>query len=36
MASNLLRRAHGKDSMRVKRKVAAWDNDYLAALVTRK
>jgi len=36
MASNLLRRAHGKDSMRVKRKVAAWDDDYLAALVTRK
>ena len=36
MASNLLRRAPGKDSMRVKRKVAAWDDDYLAALVTGK
>ena len=36
MASNLLRRAPGKDSMRVKRKVAAWDDDYLADLVTRK
>ena len=36
MASNLLRRAPGKDSMRVKRKVAAWDDDYLVDLVTRK
>ena len=34
MASNLLRRAPGKDSLRVKRKLAAWNNDYLAALVT--
>jgi predicted transposase YbfD/YdcC len=34
MASNLLRRAPGKDSLRVKRKLAAWDDDYLAALVT--
>ena len=33
MASNLLRRAPGKDSLRVKRKLAAWDDDYLAALV---
>jgi hypothetical protein len=36
MASNLLRRAPGKDSLRVKRKLAAWDDDYLAALVTRR
>ena len=36
MASNLLRRAPGKDSLRVKRKLAAWDDDYLAALATRK
>lgn len=35
MASNLLRRAPGKDSLRVKRKVAAWDDDFLASLVTR-
>jgi predicted transposase YbfD/YdcC len=34
MASNLLRRAPGKDSLRVKRKLAAWDDDYLAALIT--
>lgn len=34
MASNLLRRAPGKDSLRVKRKLAGWDDDYLAALVT--
>jgi len=36
MASNLLRQAPGKDSLRVKRKLAAWDDDYLAAIVTRK
>lgn len=34
MASNLLRRAPGKDSMRVKRKVAAWDEDFLAAIIS--
>jgi predicted transposase YbfD/YdcC len=34
MASNLLRRAPGKDSLRVKRKMAAWDDDFLASLVT--
>jgi predicted transposase YbfD/YdcC len=33
MASNLLRRAPGKDSLRVKRKVAGWDDDFLASLV---
>jgi predicted transposase YbfD/YdcC len=36
MASNLLRHAPGKDSLRVKRKVAAWDDDYLAAIVAGK
>ena len=36
MASNLLRRAPGKDSLRVKRKLAAWDDDYIAGLVTQK
>ena len=36
MASNLLRQAPGKDSLRVKRKVAAWDDDYLASLIGRK
>ena len=36
MASNLLRQAPGKDSLRVKRKLAAWDDDYLAAIVARK
>jgi predicted transposase YbfD/YdcC len=34
MASNLLRRAPGKESLRVKRKMAAWDDDYLAKLIT--
>lgn len=35
MAANLLRRAPGKDSLRVKRHIAAWDDDFLASLVTR-
>ena len=34
LASNLLRRAGGKDSLRVKRKIAAWNDDYLAGLIT--
>jgi predicted transposase YbfD/YdcC len=34
MAHNLLRRAPGKDSLRLRRKVAAWDDDFLASLVT--
>ena len=34
MASNLLRKAGGKDSLRVKRKMAGWDDDYLARLIT--
>ena len=33
MASNLLRRAPGKDSLRVKRRLAAWDDDYLVSLI---
>jgi predicted transposase YbfD/YdcC len=33
MASNMLRRAPGKDSLRVKRRVAAWDEDFLASLI---
>ncbi len=35
MASNLLGRAPGKDSLRVKRRLAAWDDDFLASLITR-
>lgn len=34
MAHNLIRRAPGNDSMRLRRKVAAWDDDFLASLVT--
>jgi predicted transposase YbfD/YdcC len=34
MARNLLRRPSGKDSMRVRRKVAGWDDEFLASLVT--
>jgi len=34
MALNLLRRAPGKDSLRLRRKVAAWDDDFLASLIT--
>src|ERR1700682_868080 len=33
MALNLLRKAPGKDSLRLKRKVAAWDDDFLASLI---
>jgi predicted transposase YbfD/YdcC len=35
IAHNLLRTATGKDSMRLRRKVAAWDDDFLAGLITR-
>ena len=34
MAANLLRHGAGKQSLRVKRRLAAWDDDYLASLVT--
>jgi hypothetical protein len=33
MALNLTRRAPGKDSLRLRRKVAAWDDDDLASLI---
>jgi predicted transposase YbfD/YdcC len=33
IAHNLLRKASGKDSLRLGRKVAAWDDDFLASLV---
>ena len=35
MAHNLLRTAPSKDSLRLRRKVAAWDDEFLAKLVTR-
>lgn len=34
MALNILRNAPGKDSLRLRRKVAAWDDDFLESLVT--
>jgi predicted transposase YbfD/YdcC len=34
MACNLLRRPSSKDSLRVRRKVAAWDEEFLESLVT--
>ena len=34
IASNLMRRAAGKYSMRVKRRLAAWDDAYLASLIS--
>ena len=33
IAINLIRKAPGKDSLRLKRKVAAWDDDFLASLI---
>jgi predicted transposase YbfD/YdcC len=33
MALNLIKRAPGKDSMRLKRKVAAWDDAFLASII---
>lgn len=35
IALNLMRRGPGKDSLRLKRKVAAWDDTYLASLIAR-
>jgi predicted transposase YbfD/YdcC len=35
MAHNLLRTASSKDSMRLRRKVAAWDDDFLARIIAR-
>jgi hypothetical protein len=33
MAHNLIRRAPGKQSLRIRRKVAGWDDGYLASLL---
>jgi predicted transposase YbfD/YdcC len=33
IALNLIRKAPGKDSFRLKRKIAAWDDDFLAGLI---
>ena len=33
IAHNLLRQASSKDSLRMRRKVAAWDDDFLASLI---
>jgi predicted transposase YbfD/YdcC len=33
MAHNLIRKAAGKHSFRLKRKIAAWDDDFLASLI---
>ena len=33
MALNLIRRASGKHSLRARRKVAAWDDDFLASMI---
>jgi hypothetical protein len=35
MAMNLIRGADGKDSLKSRRKAAAWNHDYLRSLVTR-
>jgi hypothetical protein len=34
MAQNLIRLAPGKASLRLKRKTAAWDDEFLASLIT--
>ena len=35
MAHNLIRMAPGNASLRLKRKAAAWDDDFLASLIAR-
>ena len=35
MAVNLVRDAHGQHSLKVRRKKAAWNNDYLETLLRR-
>jgi hypothetical protein len=35
MAQYLIRLAPGKASLRLKRKTAGWDDDFLASLITR-
>ena len=34
MAHNLIRKAPGKDSLRLRRKVAAWDDAFLASVIS--
>jgi predicted transposase YbfD/YdcC len=34
IAYNLIRKASGKDSMRLRRKTAAWDDEYLVSILT--
>jgi hypothetical protein len=36
MAHNLLRTATSKDSLRLRRKVVAWDDDFLASPIARR
>ena len=33
MAHNIVRKAPGRDSLRLRRKTAAWDEDYLVSLI---
>ena len=33
LAHNLIRRAKGRESFRLKRKIAAWDDDFIASLI---
>jgi len=33
MAYNMIRRAPGNDSLRLRRKIAAWDDDFLASII---
>ncbi|WP_209428351.1 ISAs1 family transposase [Pararhodobacter sp. SW119] len=35
IALNVMRRGNGQDSLHLKRKVAAWDDEYLASLIAR-
>ena len=35
MAMNLMRSASGKDSLKVRRKAAGWDYNYLKSIITR-
>jgi predicted transposase YbfD/YdcC len=35
IALNLIRQAPGKDSLRLKRKVAAWDDNFLLSVINR-
>lgn len=34
MAQNLVRRAPGKNSLRLQQKTTTWDDEFLAALIT--